>query len=145
MLLKKTMADLKICYELEVRELEDNPICMHCKLKDLTSDIDYNNKMESLEEEIFDLLSQWEELLIQYIEDPVVLENMDLLNKDEKEIVQTFMEEKKLPEIIEPNFTKSFNLLFSELNKVTIKLDDLSRELLKIGPTTVENLKEKNF
>ena len=48
-----------------------------------------------------------------------------------------------MPEIIEPNFTKSFNILFSELNKVTIKLDDLSRELLKIGPTTVENLKDR--
>ena len=36
-----------------------------------------------------------EELLIQYIEDLVVLENMDLLNKDEKEIVQAFMGEKK--------------------------------------------------
>jgi len=141
--LEKTMSDLKICYELEVKELEDTPICMHCKLKDLTGDIDYNNKIESLEEEIFDLLSQWEELLIQYIEDPVVLENMDLLNKNEKEIVEAFMGEKRLPQVIEPNFTKSFNLLFSELNKVTIKLDDLSKELLKIGPTTVENLKDR--
>ncbi len=141
--LEKTMSDLIICYDLEVKELEDNHVCRHCKLKDLTGDIDYNNKIDSLEEEIVNLLSQWEDLLIQYIEDPVVLENMDLLNKNEKEIVQAFMGEKKLPQVIEPNFTKSFNLLFSELNKVTIKLDDLSKELLKIGPTTVENLKDR--
>jgi hypothetical protein len=141
--LEKTLSDLKICYDLEVKELEESPICKHCKLKDLREDLDYNNKIDSLEEEVFNLLSQWEDLLIQYIEDPLVLENMDLLNKEEKEIVESFIKEKKLPQVIEPNFIKSFNLLFSELNKVTIKLDDLSKELLKIGPTTVENLKNR--
>jgi len=69
---------------LEVKELEESPICKHCKLKDLREDLDYNNKIDSLEEEVFNLLSQWEDLLIQYIEDPLVLENMDLLNKEEK-------------------------------------------------------------
>jgi hypothetical protein len=141
--LEKALSDLKICYDLEVKELEESPICKHCKLKDLREDLDYNNKIDSLEEEILNLLSQWEDLLIQYIEDPLVLENMDLLNKEEKEIVESFMKDKKLPQVIEPNFIKSFNLLFSELNKVTIKLDDLSKELLKIGPTTVENLKNR--
>jgi hypothetical protein len=141
--LEKTLSDLKICYDLEVKELEESPICKHCKLKDLREDLDYNNKIDSLEEEVINLLSQWEDLLIQYIEDPLVLENMDLLNKEEKEIVESFIKGKKLPQAIEPNFIKSFNLLFSELNKVTIKLDDLSKELLKIGPTTVENLKNR--
>ena len=48
-----------------------------------------------------------------------------------------------MPEIIEPNFTKSFNILFSELNKVIKNQMNLSKELLKIGPTTVENLKDR--
>lgn len=141
--LEKTMTDLKVCYELEVKELESSPICRHCKLKNFSGDIDYNDKIEGLEEEIDDIFFQWEQLLIQYVEDPVVLENMDLLSKSEKEIVEGFMKHKKLPENVEPNFIKSFNLLFSELNKVTIKLDDLTKELLKIGPTTVENLKNR--
>ena len=51
--------------------------------------------------------------------------------------------EKTLPETIDVAFVGAFNLLFSELRKVTIKVEDITQELLKVGPSTVDDLKKK--
>lgn len=140
---ERALNQLTICYELEITELQQSPICKHCKLKDLTPVSNVNDKVDDLENELEEIFNEWEQLLIQYIEDPIVLENKILLNKEQQAVIENFLIEKKLPETIDVAFVGAFNLLFSELHKVTIKVEDITQELLKVGPSTIEDLKKK--
>lgn len=140
---EREINQLTVCFDLELSELKQHPICKHCKFKDLGVNNNVNDKVEVLENELDSIYKEWEELLLQYVEDPLVIANKNLLDTKQQKIIDQFIEVKKLPKVIDPLFIKAFNLLFSELEKVTIDVDEMISTLTTIGPVTVEDMKKR--
>ena len=61
----------------------------------------------------------------------------------EQKVIDKVIIEKSLPENIDTFFVQTFNILFSELDKVTIDIDELDNIILSMGPCTVLELKSR--
>lgn len=141
--IEKELSNLIVCYELTSIELKDSHICNHCKMDINTSAISASDKLNSLELQLNNLYEEWTNILINSLEDPLILDNKKLLTKDQQEVIDGVIINKALPEVIDTFFVQTFNILFSELDKVTINIDELESMILSMGPCTVSELKIK--
>lgn len=135
------LSGLKVCYELTKLELEEIHVCKHCNLRDISKNINVENKLTNLESKLNLLKDEWLNILLSSLEDPLVLENKILLKKDQQRIINNLIENKELPEIVDKQFVETFNILFSELDKVIIEVSDIEKILLSMGPSTILEVK----
>lgn len=141
--IEKELSNLIVCYELTSIEMKDSHICSHCKMDINTSAISASDKLNSLEVQLNNLYEDWTNILINSLEDPLILDNKKLLTKGQQEIIDDVIIKKALPEVIDTFFVQTFNTLFSELDKVTINIDELESIILSMGPCTVLELKSR--
>ena len=71
------------------------------------------------------------------------MENKSLLIKEQQNLIDKFLEEKTLPDIVDMFFVTTFNTLFEDLDKVNIDMWELVTIIQNLGPSTVEDLKYK--
>lgn len=135
------ISELQVCYELTSSEMQKRPICFHCKFKPGESNVVVSGKLEMLSDTLEQLFTEWKNTLLSVLGDPLIMENKDLLKKEQQEIIDDFITNKEFPEIIDSFFVNTFNTLFSEIDKVNIKVEDIVYEMMKLGPCTVEDLK----
>lgn len=140
---EREISGLQVCYELNTNELQKRPICPHCHFKAFQTSPNIAGKIDEIELRLETLIEKWTTLLIQALEDPLILANKTLLKKDQQKLIEKFVDDKKLPDSIDVFFINTFNLLFSELDKVTINVEEIINEILQLGPCTVEDLKSK--
>lgn len=141
--MEKELSNLIVCYELTTIELKDSHICSHCKMDINTPAISAYEKLSTLERQLNSLYEEWTNILINSLEDPLILDNKKLLTKEQQEVIDKVISKKSLPENIDTFFVQTFNTLFSELDKVTIDIDELEKIILSMGPCTVLELKSR--
>lgn len=141
--IEKELSNLIVCYELTTMELKDSHICSHCKMDINTSAISAIDKLNSLEVNLNNLYEEWNNILINSLEDPLILDNKKLLTKGQQEVIDNVIIKKALPENVDTFFVQAFNTLFSELDKVTINIYELESMILSMGPCTVLELKNR--
>lgn len=141
--IENKISQLQVCYELTTNELQKRPVCSHCGFKPAKNNILVSGKLEEIENNLDELKEEWTNALLSALEDPLIYENKGLLKAPEQNIIDTFINEKSLPETVDIFFINTFNLLFSELDKVYIEVEDIEKEILNLGPCTVEDLKQK--
>ncbi len=139
--IEKSISALQPCYELTTSKLEKRPVCPHCHLRDLHSGVLVTGVIDDLEIKLDTLKDEWTNILIQSLDDPLIMDNKNLLEKKQQGIIDTFFTSKNLPESIDTEFVKSFNMLFSELEKVNIDVNEMLKNLLKLGPCTIDEFK----
>ncbi len=64
-----------------------------------------------------------------------------MLQIDDKKLVQAFIDSKKLPDVMDGNFTQILKTILVGIQKVTIKKDDLLAKFSDLGPETSDDLK----
>ncbi|HOO33669.1 MAG TPA: DUF6079 family protein, partial [Thermotogota bacterium] len=139
---RNELADLKVCYKLSKKQLENYPICPHCSYNPATEKIapgelsvaDYENELESL-------TNDWTELLLTNLKDPSIRMNINLLQEKEKQMINSFIEAAELPEEHLEDFVATINTIFSGLQKISIKQSEWLKILEENSPTTPEKLK----
>lgn len=141
--IENELSNLTVCYELTTIDLKNSHICSHCKMDINTPAISANDKLNLLEEKVNNLYEEWTNILINSLEDPLILENKNLLTKEQQEVIDKVIREESLPDVIDTFFVQTFNTLFSELDKVTINIDELENIILSMGPCTVSELKSR--
>lgn len=141
--LEKELSDLQICFELTTADLQKNHICNKCKFtlyKELPTVV---GKLDFIEENLDKLLIEWKETLISALDDPLIMANKFLLNKNQRDLIDDFMKNKQLPLNVDTYFTATFNTLFEKLDKVEVDMWELMSEIQNLGPSTVNDLKNK--
>lgn len=144
--IEKQLSELKICYALTTKEMQQTHICQHCKLNITASNENASSNLKALEGKLEGLYEEWTNILLKALEDPLILANKELLAKEQQNLVEKFIREKALPETVDNYFISTFNTLFSELDKIALNVEDILNQILTLGPCTVEDLKNKiNF
>lgn len=141
--IEEELSNLIVCYELTSIEMKDSHICSHCKMDINTPAISAVNRLNLLEDNLNNLYKEWNNILINSLDDPLILDNKNLLTKEQQEVIDDVIIKKSLPEVIDTFFVQTFNTLFSELDKVNINIDDLENIILSMGPCTVSELKNR--
>jgi hypothetical protein len=140
---KNELAGLKVCYNLSKQQLEDRPICSHCNFNPSTETFNSNGlTIDNFENDLDAITDNWTKLLLSNLNDPIIKMNITLLQENEKEMINQFMDKRELPEEHLEEFVTTMNTIFSGLQKVNIKRSDWIEILENAGPMTPEKLKQ---
>lgn len=79
------------------------------------------------------MLQSWTVSLVENLEDPTPQSKLELLQEQERSLLQAFTESKKLPSPLDETFVQALKNALSSLTKVEIHVDDLHQALLQAG------------
>lgn len=138
---------LKSCASLVESELSASPYCPHCNFRPASEQGDFlpaANVLTQLDDELDKLLDGWQQTLLDNLDDPIIQANFDLLKAAARDLIQTFIASKKLPDPIPPEFVSAIQEALSGLEKVNVSGDDIRKALLHGGsPATPEDLRKR--
>ncbi len=140
------LAGLKTCFSLMEKDLDSSPICPHCGFRPSleTKMAIQSNVMDQFDEQLDELVNNWTMILYSNLEDPITQANMDLLKVDDRKKLDGFLKSKKLPTPIDSNFVHGLKEVLSGLVKVSIKVEDLQKQLqANSGPGTPSEMKKR--
>jgi hypothetical protein len=137
------LAALKPCYALVETDLNASPICPQCDYKPAVEPSDPTAKvlLAALDDELDYLVSDWTGNLLSNLEDPTTKNNLELLDKKAKKLVDSFLASRELPDNVSAEFVKAIQEALAGLYKVTIKVEELWKVLVGSGaPVTTDEL-----
>lgn len=137
------LANLKVCYELTPAMLQSSHICPKCGFMIVDGGVLVSGKLDSIEDKIDWLLSEWTKTLINTISDPLVLTQKEYLNKEQKKVINSFMKNKELPTTIDNFFIGSINALLQGFEPVVIQTEEFMHKIDEIGPCDIDTFKTK--
>lgn len=145
-MLQNKLAGLKACNELIKQTLDQTPDCPHCNFVPLNENIQISveHVLSQLDEEIDKLLEEWIQSLIDNLSDPTTQDNLNLLKKEQKKLIDEFLKSKELPENELTEFVKAAKEALSGLAKIVIKREEITKALSKGGiPATPSDIKKR--
>jgi hypothetical protein len=123
-----------------------NAICQHCSFRPTaeSSSEPAAEQIPALEDELDRLIDDWTQVLLSNLEDPTTQDDIELLKSDSRKLVEDFLNERKLPEELDNDFIQALQEVFSGLEKVEVRGEQLRKALLSGGsPATIDELKDR--
>ncbi|MDD4127089.1 MAG: DUF6079 family protein, partial [Methanomicrobium sp.] len=148
---REKLGSLNTCYELLKEDLDKNPVCPHCgfrpsvEAKSEFGNISSGIILESLDEDLDNILERWTAILHTSLKDPVSLEAVKLLNPDEAEAVEDFISTGILPNQIDSEFTGTIDRILSGLKGINISSGEIYSALKKSGGAATPDELKKVF
>ncbi|AKB32606.1 hypothetical protein MSSIH_1916 [Methanosarcina siciliae HI350] len=140
------LAEPKSCSALTEKELDSNPVCIHCNFRPSVEkgEVAGSQIIDQMETRLDTLLDDWTSTILSNLEDPITRENLSLLKSEEREQLEAFIKSRKLPVPLDNNFVSALQEVFSGLVKVTFNVQDL-QSALKVtgGPATPAEMKKR--
>lgn len=139
------IAALKSCVALTDKELQDSPICSHCGYKPgQVIGHDASIVLTGLDDELDHMVEAWTATLLSNLKDPTIQQTLDLLKPDDRELVNEFIKEKQLPDLVDNAFVSAMQEALSGLSRLEIKAAELKKALTRGGsPATPEELSQR--
>ena len=140
------LGELRTCFELTEYDLEKSATCPHCGFKPNTESVSASaaTVLESLDHDLDKIVEEWTQTLLSNLEDPTTQDNLSLLKPEAREIIDSFLKSRTLPEPLEQNFVAALQEALSGLTRVTIKISDFRNALLAGGsPITLEEMRKR--
>jgi hypothetical protein len=138
---------LKSCASLVESELSASPYCPHCSFRPANEQGDFlpaANVLKQLDDELDKLLEGWQQTLLDNLDDPIIQANLDLLKASPRELINKFVETKKLADPVTPDFVGAVQEALSGLEKIGVSGDDIKKALLQGGsPATPDDLRKR--
>ena len=128
---------LKSCASLVESDLNASPFCPHCNFRPSNEQGDFLPELDRL-------LASWEQTLLDNLDDPIIQANFELLKPSAHELIQQFINSKKLPDPVPPDFVTAVSEALSGLEKISVTSDDIKKALLHGGsPAAPEELRKR--
>jgi hypothetical protein len=143
---RNRLADLTPCYQLTEQELKDSPVCPHCSFKPATekAKVPVAKIIQQMDSELDGLISDWTQTLLSNLEDPTTRDDLGLLKKEDRKLIEDFVKKRTLPEDLSHDFIQALKEVLSGLMKVEVKAEHLKAALLKGGsPATPAEMKKR--
>ena len=140
------LAGLRSCFALTEQELEASPVCPHCNFKPGAEPpaAPAATMLDALDDELDKLVENWTQTLLANLEDPTTKGNLSLLKPEPRKLVDAFLEQRKLPDELTPEFIHALQEALSGLTRVTVKIEDLRHALLAGGsPATPAEMRKR--
>ena len=141
------LAGQKSCFALIDQDIDISPVCPHCGYKPSAEPPGAPAAMvlDGFDHELDELLANWTGTLLTNLEDPTNKGNLDLLTPKSKKLVIGFIENRALPDDLEPAFVDVLREVLSGLRKVSVKMEDLRTALLSGGSPVTPAAMKKRF
>ncbi len=138
---------LKSCSALDEPTLFTAPVCPHCQFRPSAEQLELlpaAGRLNKLDEDLDQLQANWQQTLLENLEDPFTQDSLGLLPPTAKKLIEAFLTARKLPEPVTSDFASAVQEALSGLEKITVKTDELRQALLHGGsPATPEELRKR--
>lgn len=138
---------LKSCSALDEPTLFTVPVCPHCQFRPSAEQLELlpaAGRLNKLDEDLDQLQTNWQQTLLENLEDPFTQDSLGLLPSAAKKLIDAFLAARKLPEPVTSDFASAVQEALSGLEKITVKTDELRQALLYGGsPATPEELRKR--
>jgi hypothetical protein len=139
---------LKSCAALIESELAASPVCPHCNFRPASEQremLPAANVLKGLDDELDDLLTAWQQTLLDNLDDPITQANFDLLRTGRRDQIQGFPAKRTLPDSVTPGFISAVQEALSGLEKISVSADDIKQALLSGGSPAAPDELRKRF
>ena len=139
---------LKSCAALIESELAASPVCPHCNFRPANEQrelLPAANVLKGLDDELDDLLTAWQQTLLDNLDDPITQANFDLLQAGQRDQIQGFLAKRTLPDSVTPGFISAVQEALSGLEKISVSADDIKQALLSGGSPAAPDELRKRF
>lgn len=141
------LGGLKSCSALDEPTLLASPVCPHCQFRPSAEQLELlpaANRLNKLDEDLDQLQANWQQTLLENLEDPFTQASLGLLPAASKKLIDDFLAARKLPEPVTADFASAVQEALSGLEKITVTTGDLRQALLQGGsPATPEELRKR--
>ena len=140
------LAGLRSCFGLTEQDLAAAPECPHCGFRPATESIPARagDVLTNLDDELDTILCGWTQTLLTNLDDPIISEQVALLDSAEGRLVSAFIESRTLPDDLDHSFVHGVRTLLSGLAKLVIVTEDLRVALLNGGsPATIDEMRRR--
>lgn len=138
---------LKSCSSLDEPSLLADPVCPYCHFRPSVEEsmsISAPGRLNKLDAELDELLSNWQQSLLEILDDPSTKDTLALLPAAAKDLVDTFMASRELPDPVTFEFASAVQEALSGLQRIDVKGADIVQALLKDGaPATPDELRKR--
>jgi hypothetical protein len=139
--------ELKSCAALIDSELAASPVCPHGNFRPANEQremLPAANVLKGLDDELDDLLTAWQQTLLDNLDDPITQANFDLLQAGQRDQIQGFLAKRTLPDSVTPGFISAVQEALSGLEKISVSADDIKQALLSGGsPAAPDELRRR--
>jgi hypothetical protein len=141
------LAGLKSCFVLTQQELEASPVCPHCNFKPDPEPpaAPAAAMLHTLDGELDTLVENWTQTLLANLEDPTTKRDLGLLRPEQRELLDSFIKKRTLPDILDQNFIHALQEVLSGLTPVLVKIAELRDALLFGGSPATPSEMRKRF
>ena len=99
-------------------------------------------ELDQMNEQLDQIIEQWTKTLLNNLDDPMTQANVnELLHEDDKQVIQSFMDSKELPDPVDSNFVQTLKTVLAGLQKVPVKKSALLKIVADLGPSTPDEFK----
>ena len=100
--------------------------------------------LAQLDDELDQLLANWQQTLLDNLEDPTIQANLELLKVSARELIESFITSRTLADPVTPAFVSAVQEALSGLEKITVSSADITQALLSGGsPATPDDLRKR--
>ena len=141
--LQRDLNALQTCTDLKRDDLQKHPTCPHCHYRLSEAAVDVHEELDRLEPLPEQILREWEKILLDTLNDPLIQQNADFLNERQRRTIEDFLSDKKLPSYVNDFFVASVKDLLKNYRPIIIDADDLIRTLEELPPLDERKFRAK--
>lgn len=140
---KSKLDQLKFCWNLKKDDLEHSVICPHCRYRPKDEPYVQQVSIAKMNVEMDELVSSWTGTVISTLNDPEIKENITLLNAEQKQLIEQFIQEGKFSSPVDLKLVQTLKDLFEGIRKVELSVEQLFQMAGNGHPLTVEELRSR--
>lgn len=144
---EESLNGLKSCSSLDEPTLVTTAVCPHCQFRPSAEQLELlpaANRLHKLDDDLDELLTNWQQTLLENLEDPFTQESLGLLPAASKKLIDAFLASRTLPKPLTQEFANVVQEALSGLEKIEVKSDEIKQALLQGGsPATPDDLRKR--
>ncbi len=144
---EESLSSLKSCSALDEPTLVTAAVCPHCQFRPSAEQLELlpaANRLHKLDDDLDELLANWQQTLLENLEDPFTQESLGLLPAASKKLIDAFLASRTLPTPLTQEFANAVQEALSGLEKIEVKGDEIKQALLQGGsPATPDDLRKR--
>jgi hypothetical protein len=144
---EESLNGLKSCSSLDEPTLVTAAVCPHCQFRPSAEQLELipaANRLHKLDDDLDQLVANWQQTLLENLEDPFTQDSLGLLPPASKKLIDAFLASRKLPDPMTSEFANAVQEALSGLEKIAVKGDEIKKALLQGGsPATPDDLRKR--
>ena len=139
---------LKSCTSLEESTLNVSATCPHCQFRPSVDQLQLSmpaaNTLKILDENLNEIVENWQQTLLENLEDPFTQASLELLPDSNRKLINNFLNARVLPDVVTVEFVSAVQQALTGLEKVVISSTEIKNSLLQGGsPATIDELRKR--